>query len=203
ASMGYPDPSVSKLFYAKKLAATLAHLLIRQSDAVGLQCFNDKLVRDIPARASARHLGSILSVLSEISSIGPTRLVKVLHDLAEKVRRRALIIVFSDFFTDVEELLDCFQHMRHRKHDLAVFHLLSPDELSFDFDRSTRFVDLESSTSLVTEPAIIKNDYLKELNSYLERMKLGCSEFQVDYRLVDISRPYDQILSDFLIERRK
>ncbi|NOY75428.1 MAG: DUF58 domain-containing protein [Kiritimatiellaeota bacterium] len=203
ASMGYPGPNNSKLLYAKKLAATLAHLLIRQSDAVGLQCFNEKLTQDIPTRTSARHLGAILSVLNEITPSGGTRLVKILHDLAEKVRRRALIIVFSDLFTDVEELLDCFQHMRHRKHDLAVFHLMAPDELSFDFDRSTRFVDLESAASLVTEPAIIKQEYLNELNSYLDRMKKGCAEFQTDYRLVDTTTPYDQTLSDFLLERRR
>ena len=129
--------------------------------------------------------------------------MKILHDLAEKVRKRALIVVFSDFFTDVEELLDCFQHMRHRRHDLAVFHLMAPDELSFDFDRSTRFIDLESNNSIVTEPAIIKNEYLNELNSYLARMKQGCAEFQVDYRLIDTTKPYDQTLTDFLLDRHK
>ena len=203
ASMGYPNRDDSKLLYAKKLAATLANLLVRQSDSVGLQCFNEKLTRDIPARNSARHLGTILSILSDVKPTGGTRLVKILHDLAEKVRKRALIVVFSDFFTDVEELLDCFQHMRHRRHDLAVFHLMAPDELSFDFDRSTRFIDLESNTSLVTEPAIIKNEYLNELNSYLARMKQGCAEFQVDYRLIDTTTPYDQTLTDFLLDRHK
>ena len=203
ASMGYSGSGDPKLLYAKRLAATLAHLLIRQSDSVGLQCFNESLTRDIPARNSARHLGSILSVLSEIQPSGGTRLVKILHDLAEKTRRRALVAVFSDFFTEVDELLDCFQHMRHRRHDLAVFHMMAPEELSFEFNRSTRFVDLEGAGSLVTEPAIIKNDYLRELNAYLDRIRRGCAEFGVDYRLVDISVPYDETLTEFLLDRRR
>ena len=203
ASMGYTNGDISKLLYAKKMAATLANLLVRQGDSIGLQCFNEKLTRDIPARNSARHLGTIQSILSEIQPAGGTRLVKILHDLAEKVRKRALIVIFSDFFTDVEELLDCFQHMRHRRHDLAVFHLMSPDELSFDFDRSTRFIDLESNTSIVTEPAIIKKEYLNVLNSYLERIRCGCAEYQVDYHLADTAISYDETLTNFLLNRHK
>ena len=114
-----------------------------------------------------------------------------------------MIIVFSDFFTDTDELLDCFQHMKFRKHDLAIFHLMDPDELNFEFERSIRFLDMESTFSVVTEPAVIKNDYLKELNHYLDRMILGCSEFHVDYRFTNLSRRYDQVLTEFLLSRQR
>ncbi|MCX6986292.1 MAG: DUF58 domain-containing protein [Lentisphaerae bacterium] len=203
ASMGFKGRHGSKLDYTKRMAATLAQLLILQGDAVGLQCFNEKVTKDIPARGSPKHLRNIFEILSEVKPEGKTRIVDVLHHLAEKIRKRAMIIVFSDFFTDIEEILDCFQHMRFRKHDLAVFHLMDPEELNFDFDRSTRFLDMESSFSIVTEPAIIKNEYLKELNHYLDRMMLGCREFHVDYRFTNISRTYDSVLSEFLLSRQR
>jgi uncharacterized protein (DUF58 family) len=161
-SMGFKSAHASKLDYARKLAATLAQLLIQQGDTVGLQSFAEKMIHDIPARGSAKHLGSIFTLLSELSSSGETRIIKVLHDLAEKIHRRAMIIIFSDCFTDVDKLLDCFQHMKFRKHDLAVFHIMDPDELDFEFDRSIRFMDMESSFSIVSEPSMIRREYLAE-----------------------------------------
>jgi len=203
SSMGYKGKHGSKLDYTKKMAATLAQLLIQQGDAVGLQCFSEHVTKDIPARGSPKHLRNIFEIIGSATPTGKTDLVGVLHDLAEKIRRRAMIIVFSDFFTDTDELLDCFQHMKYRKHDLAIFHLMDPDELSFDFERSIRFLDMESTFSVVTEPAVIKNEYLKELNHYLDRMMLGCSEFHVDYRFTNLSRPYDQVLTEFLLSRQR
>ncbi|MBN1864845.1 MAG: DUF58 domain-containing protein [Victivallales bacterium] len=203
-SMGFTTAEgKSKLDYAKKTAATLAQILVQQGDAVGLQCFSEGLHNDIPAHGGARHLGNIFSVLAGIRSGGGTRIINVLHDLAEKIRRRAMIIVFSDLFTEVEPLLDCFQHMRFRKHDLIVFHLLSKAERSFEFDRSIRFLDMEKSFSMVTEPAMVRQDYLREFNSYLAQMKDGCREFHVDYRAVDIERKYDKVLAEFMLERQK
>ena len=202
-SMGYTGKNGSKLNYAQKLAATLAQLLIQQGDTVGLQCFAENMVHDIPARGSAKHLGTIFTLLSELPSEGETQIIKILHDLAEKIHRRAMIIVFSDCFTDVEKLLDCFQHMKFRKHDLAVFHIMDPDELDFEFDRSIRFMDMESNFSIVSEPSMIRREYLNEIKKYRERMKRGCREFHVDYRFVKTSDPYDQVLTEFLLERQR
>jgi uncharacterized protein (DUF58 family) len=202
-SMGFASKHGSKLDVAKKCAATLAHLLVSQGDAVGLQCFDDKLHHDIPARGGPKHLGTILTVLSSLRPHGETRIVKTLHDLAEKIRRRAMIVVFSDFFTDAEELLDCFQHMRHRKHDLAIFQILDDDELEFEFDRSIRFVDMETKFAIVSEPSVIRNDYLTAINSHMDRLRLGCREFHVDYRQAKVSRPYGDVLSEFLLERQR
>ncbi len=202
-SMGFESGGVSKLDYAKKNAATLAQILVQQGDAVGLQCFSEGLQNDIPAHGGARHLGNIFSILSGLRCGGDTRIVNVLHDLAEKIRRRAMIIVFSDLFTEVEPLLDCFQHMKFRKHDLVVFHLLSRAEREFEFDRSIRFLDMEKSFSMVTEPAMVRQDYLREFNSYLARMKDGCREFHVDYRALDIETQYDKVLADFMLERQR
>ena len=97
----------------------------------------------------------------------------------------------------------CFQHMRFRKHDLAIFHLLDPLELSFDFDRPIRFVDLEGNTNIVTEPVNTKSNYLTALHDYLELIRKGCQEHSVDYQRVDISQDFESVLSSFMLERMR
>jgi uncharacterized protein (DUF58 family) len=200
-SMGFAGKHGTKFEYARRLAATLAYLLIHQGDAVGLQCFSDKATKDIPPRHSPSHLRNIFDTLGEVSPSGPTELVQTIHELAERVKRRALIIIFSDFFGDVPPLLDCFQHMRFRKHDLALFHMLDREELDFDFDRPIRFVDLETSFGMVTDPSVIRNGYRTELDRYLDSFKRGCREFNVDYHRVVTDTDYEQVLASFLLQR--
>jgi len=130
-------------------------------------------------------------------------LIEALHDLAEKVRRRALVIVISDFFCDLEPLLNCFQHLRFQKHDLALFQILDRAELEFQFDRPVRFVDLESPLSIVTEPSSIRDEYLRQLQIFLGRLREGCHEFGADYRQVVTDQGYERVVADFLVERAR
>jgi uncharacterized protein (DUF58 family) len=130
-------------------------------------------------------------------------LVAALHDLAEKVRRRALVVVISDFFCDLEPLLNAFQHLRFQKHDLALFQLLDRAELDFQFDRPVRFVDLESSLSIVTEPSTIRDEYLRQLHLFLDQLRSGCHEFGADYRQVVTDQSQEKALADFVVERAR
>jgi uncharacterized protein (DUF58 family) len=193
----------AKLDYARRLAATLAYLVIHQGDAAGLLCVREKTAQDIPPRRNPGHLQLLLKTLRQCRPEGETGLIAALHELAEKVRQRALVIVLSDFFCDVEGLFGAFQHLRFQKHDLAIFHLLDQMEMEFRFDRPMRFVDLESSFSLVTEPAAIRDEYLKQLWRYLERMRAGALEFKAEYRQVVTSQSYDKALAEFLVERAR
>jgi uncharacterized protein (DUF58 family) len=127
------------------MMATLAYITAHQGDAVGLICATGKSFVEIPPRRNPAHLKLIFDTLEKTEAHGETNLIASLHDLAEKVRRRALVMVISDFFCELEPLLNCFQHLRFQKHDLAVFQLLDRAELEFQFDRPVRFVDLESS----------------------------------------------------------
>ena len=145
----------------------------------------------------------MFQILEAAQPKGETGLVPVLHELAEKVRRRALIIVLSDFFCDPAELMSAFQHLRFQKHDLAAFHLIDRAELEFNFDRPVRFADMESDFSMATEPAVIRERYLEQFNSYLELLRRGCNEFNADYRRVVTDENYEKVLADFLIERAK
>jgi uncharacterized protein (DUF58 family) len=203
ASMAFRDHGETKLDFARRLVATLAYLLVQQGDAVGLQCFGDKTVFDVPPRRNPSHLKNIFNTLAQVEARGETALVATLHDLAEKIKQRALVVIFSDFFCDLEGLLTCFQHLRFRKHDFAVFHLLARGEMEFKFDRPVRFVDMETSGSLLAEPAIIRTHYLAQLREFLARLQQGCTQFNADYRRVVTDEDYEKVLADFLAERAR
>ncbi len=204
-SMAFVGKHQRKLDYARRLLASLAYLIIHQGDAAGLICVNAKTFVDVPPRRNPAHLQTLINTLdqAEAESGGETGLISALHDLADKVRRRALVVVFSDFFCDTEALLSCFQHLRFQKHDLAVFHLLDRMEVDFKFDRPVRFVDLESSLSLVTEPGLIRDQYLEQLQAFLDRIRAGCHEFHADYRRVVTDQDFERVLADFLVERAR
>ena len=203
ASMGFAGKSGNKFDFAKRMVATLAYLLAHQGDAVGLLCFADRTVRDVPPRHTPAHLKSIFDVLAEARPAGKTDIVGTLHGLAEKARQRALVVVFSDFFTEVGPLLDGFQHMRFRKHDLAIFHMMDRMELDFEFDRPIRFVDMEDSFAIVTDPAVVRSGYRRELTRHLDGMKHGCEEFNVDYQRVFTDADYETVLAAFLLQRMR
>ena len=204
-SMGFAgrEGGITKFDYARRLAATLAHLLSQQGDAVGLHAFNHGVVHDIPPRTNPRHLGAIYDTLETATPAGETAVVKILHDLAESIRRRAMVVVFSDLFTEPRPLLDCFEHLVFRKHDLAVFHVLDPQELTFDLARPSRLVCMESRQSLFTDPAAMRDRYLACLHAYLAELRRGCLEFNVDYRLADTAKPYEELLAAFLLARQR
>ncbi|MEA3213740.1 MAG: hypothetical protein QOE70_6797 [Chthoniobacter sp.] len=203
ASMSFTSGGESKLAYARRMVATLAYLLMQQGDAVGLSCFADKAMIDIPARRNAVHLRHIFDGLAGLTPRGETALVSALHQLAEKIPQRSLVLIFSDCFTPLEELLPCFQHLRFRKHDLAIFHLLDRAELDFEFTHPTRFVDLETEAALLAEPETIRDRYFGELHRFLDRLKSGCREFKAEYRRIVTDEDYEKAVAAFLIERAR
>jgi len=200
-SMAFSGAGPAKIKWARELTATLAHLLVHQGDAVGLQCFNSEIVNDIPPRSNPRHLQAVFDVIEKTEASGTTDIVNVLHDLAERIRRRSLVVVVSDLFTPIEPLLDCFHHLVFRKHDLAVFQVIDEQELSFDFSRPVRFVDLETHGAMVTDPGLIRNRYLAAIHGFLDQLRRGCLEFNIDYRLASTSESCEAVLSRFLLDR--
>ena len=192
---------LTKIEYARRLAAALGYLAAQQGDAVGLTCVADGVVRDLPPRRNPAHLMHVFDTLEEVRPTGPTQLVPVLHQLAETIRQRALIVVISDLFAEPSELRECFEHLRFRNHDLAAFHLLQQQELDFEFRRPTRFVDLEGGTSLLADPAEIADRYHKALRKYLTELKQAVLETGVDFHSVRIDTPYEKTLTRFLAGR--
>lgn len=200
-SMGFGSTGITKIEYARRIAATLGYLASQQGDAVGLACVAKGIVRNLPPRRNAAHLRLVLDMLEEAQPKGETQLATVLHELSETIRQRALIIIVSDLFIAPELLRGCFQHLRFRRHDVAVFHLLDPLELDFTFRRPMRFLDMEGGPSIFAEPNDIADRYNKALHQYLEQLKTVVLESEVDYQRICIDENYEQALVRFLVSR--
>jgi len=202
-SMDFGSAGTSKLQYARQLAGALSYLAIQQGDAVGLSCVADGIVRSIPPRRNPAHLMHLFDALETAHADGPTQLAVVLHELAETIRQRALIIILSDLFLPPEELGDCFEHLRFRKHDVAAFHLLDPLEIEFRFQRPVRFLDMEGGTAIFAEPNEIADRYQRALEAYLQGLKQVVQEKAVDYHRVQTDEDYEQVLTRFLVGRTR
>ncbi|MCI0650593.1 MAG: DUF58 domain-containing protein [Planctomycetes bacterium] len=202
-SMNFGAPPAAKIDYARKIAATIAYLAVQQGDAVGLSQIAQDGVRTIPPRRNPAHLMLLFDTLEALRPAGEAQLIAALHEIAETVRQRALIIVISDFFADPNALRGCFEHFRFRRHDVALFHLLDPLELRFDLARPFRFLDLEGGPSVFAEPAEIAERYRAALDSYLAGLRKAVLETAIDYQRVLMSEPYDQVLLRFLIGRAR
>lgn len=202
-SMDFGSRGVTKIEYARKLAGTLAYLAVQQGDAVGLTCVADGIVRTIPPKRTPSHLRGIFDALEEARPRGETHLADRLHELAETIRQRALIVILSDLFVEPFLLKKAFEHLRFRKHDVAVFHLLDPLELSFQFLRPMRFLDLEGGPSIFAEPNDILDRYQQALGTYLTELKQVTLEAAIDYHRVQLDENYEQVLFDFLVARTR
>ena len=201
--MGFGSGKVSKIEYARQLAGTLGYLAVQQGDAVGLSCVADGIVAAVPPRRNPAHLSAVFDVLGQTGAEGETKLVPMLHEIAESNRQRALVIVISDFFVDSADLRECFEHLRFRKHDVAVFQLLDPVELKFDFQRPTRFLDMEGGVSVFSDPTEIADRYHRALDNFLSAFKQLMLESAVDYHQVAISEDYERVLMRFLTGRHQ
>lgn len=200
-SMRFGTETLRRIDRAKSIAATLAHILINQGDAVGLCSIGASAPSDIPPRRAAKHLRVIYNRLAALEAINCNALVSGLHQLAERIKQRSLVIVISDFFEEVPLLLESFKHLRFKKHDVALFHLLAPKELTFDFDSPVNFIDTETGASLATDPQLLRDSYLDSLEEYLRELKIGCAKFSIDYQIHRLDEDYERLLTEFLLSR--
>jgi uncharacterized protein (DUF58 family) len=200
-SMGFGSTGVTKIEFARKLAGSLGYLAVQQGDAVGISCVAKGVVRSLPPTRNPAHLPAFFDVLEEAKPQGETRLVDVLHELAETIRQRALVVIISDLFVEPELLRGCFQHLRFRKHDVAVFHLLDPQEVAFDFRRPMRFLDMEGGPAIFAEPNDIADRYHLAVQAYLAGLREVVLESAIDFHQVSPADDYEQVLARFLVGR--
>ncbi len=200
-SMNFTGAGESKIQVARRIAASLAYLLVNQGDAAGLSICTDKLHLEVPPSRRAAHLERFFSTLGKVQPAGETGLINALHTIAEKIGQRAFVVILSDLFTDPAALGDALQHLRYRKHDISVFHLMDPLELGFEFDRPHRFVDLEDGTSIVAEPNLIADEYKAALRDFLTAVRAKCNDASADYQLATTDTPLEPLLRDFLTAR--
>ena len=201
ASMNFGTP-LNKLEYAKKLGATLAYIYLCQGDAVGLHTLKKKKPITLPTKRSPAQVQEILEVLGPLKAKGETTLSQSLHEIAESSRMRGLVVIISDFFEDVPLITDAITHLRDRKHDVILFHLLDKQELEFSFDRPTRFIDLEGQGSIITEPTLIREEYLSSLEEHIKLIQEHCLGCEASYFQVQTSQSIRETLDGLKKSRR-
>jgi uncharacterized protein (DUF58 family) len=200
-SMNYGPAEATRLDYARKMAGTLSYVAAHQGDAVGFWRVNAEKRLELPSKRGASHLGLVLDALSETKAAGTSDLVSALHDAAEKIGQRALVVVFSDLFVDPASLKPALQHLRFKKHDVSVFHLLDQQEIDFNFDRPARFVDLEGGEAILADPTDIAERYREAVRGYLTGMDDVIRTTGIDYHRVKLHEAYDDVLARFLLAR--
>ena len=203
ASMGFGSGSVTKLQYACYLAAALSYLMIRQRDAAGLVTFDSQIRRLLPPRSRPTQLRAILEELQDLEPGEQSDLGRTFHDLAENIKRRGLIIVFSDLLDNPDRLLPALQHFRHNKHEVLVFHILDRQELEFDYEDYATFQDLETGRQLPLDPAFFRQTYLDRIEAYQSRFRRFASENRIDYLMLNTEVPYDRSLMAYLSKRAR
>ncbi len=201
SSMTYGSGKVSKLEYSKYLAAALSYLILNQRDSVGLSVFDSEMRAHLPPRSAMSIILQIEKILKEITPTPKTSIAKQLNDIALQIKRRSFVILISDLFSDVGDIMRGLQRLRYGGHNVIVFHTLDPHELKFPFKGTWQFDGLEGEEELITQPERIREDYLTNLNAYLGQLQSGCVGSGVDYTLVETSRPLDSLLSEFLETR--
>ena len=204
-SMGFTssDDGIDKLTYGSLLAASLTYMMIGQQDAVALCLFDDAIRSLTPHRSVRRHLFHILGELDKVEPGAQTEISATLHYIAERVRRRSLVVLISDLMDDAENVLMGLKHFRHRKNEVIVFHLLDPRELDLDYRDEVEFHDLEDDRRIRVEPVFIREQYSEKVRSWIDKIDHGCKAHQIDYNLLSTATPFDQAFTAYLNKRAR
>jgi len=202
-SMNYQSTSVSKLTYASYLAAALGYLLLKQQDAVSLTLFDTEIRTYLPPSAKKSHLNLVLGALEKTSAGAETAIAPLLHEMAEKIKKRGLIILISDLLDDPLNVINALKHFRHKRHEMIVFQILDPQEIEFGFIRQTKFIDLENRDVLLTEPGQVRKAYQQAVQAFIGDYKIQCRANNIDHVLLTTERPLDLALTEYLNKRAR
>jgi uncharacterized protein (DUF58 family) len=209
-SMGYGSgpvgddgrPLVTKYDYASMAAAALAYLVLHQQDSAGLVTFDDQVREFFRPSSQPSHLKQIVQVLNRrAGGTEKTNLAAIFHDLAERINRRAIVVVLSDLFDEPEEVLSGLKHLRHKKHEVVMLHVLDRAELEFPFREATLFRGLEQWPDLLTDPRSLRDGYLQEVDSFLAQIQGSCRGIDIDYVRLTTDTSLDVALSSYLARR--
>ncbi len=203
ASMGYGSGAASKYAFACRLAAAIGYVVLRSKDSVGLYLYSDTVTAALDARNSFRHLDHLLGVLAGQKPGRATATAATLNRVAESVRKRALIVIFSDLFDEGEPLRQALAHFRKQHHDVILFHVLDPAEIDFPFVKGAEFEDLESGERLPVDPRRLAADYRRVFAEFLDACRKPCAELHIDYRLARTDQSAELFARAYLEERTR
>ena len=202
-SMAYTSDSVSKLEYGSYLLAALSYLMIRQQDAAGVVLFDENIRSFIPPKSTPSHLNTLLNALDVEFPGEDTKIEPVLHEMAERIKKRGLVIIISDLFDDPENIMSGLKHFRHSKQEVILFHILDRNELEFDFNTRTKFVDMESGEEITTDPWHVKNEYKNLIKGLQDYYRSECRLNLIDYVPLFTDDSLDKGLSEYFNKRQK
>ena len=202
-SMSYTSNKISKLEYGSYLLAALSYLMISQQDAAGVVLFDEKIRSFIPPKSTPSHLNTLLNVLDVPEPGNNTKIESVLHQMAERINKRGLVIIISDLLDEPKNVLNGLKHFRHKKQEVILFHILDRNELEFEFDNRTKFVDMESDEEITTDPWHIKNDYKNLILDVQKYYKRNCRLNKIDYVSLFTDDSLDKGLSEYFNKRQR
>ena len=202
-SMAYTSDSVSKLEYGSYLLAALSYLMIRQQDAAGVVLFDENIRSFIPPKSTPSHLNTLLNALDVEFPGEDTKIEPMLHEMAERIKKRGLVIIISDLFDDPENIMNGLKHFRHGKQEVILFHILDRNELEFDFNGRTKFVDMESGEEITTDPWHVKNEYKNLIIELQDYYRTECRLNSIDYVPLFTDDSLDKGLSEYFNKRSR
>jgi uncharacterized protein (DUF58 family) len=203
-SMAYRGAGPSKFEYAQYIAASLSYLMLHQLDAVGLVLHDTKVRQLLQPRANSKHLLHLLHTLERTAPGGETSLAPIWHDLAGQFKRRGLVIILSDCFDQIGPLMRALRHLRHKQHEVLLFHVLAPEEIEFPFKKWTQFRNLEvAGHKLLVDPQQLRKDYLRNFQDFCRQLREQAGQMQVDYHLLRTDQPVDRALGLYLTNRQQ
>jgi uncharacterized protein (DUF58 family) len=194
--------SVSKFQYGCFLSACLSYLMCRQQDAVGMVAFDEKVRFHLPPASSPAHMDRLFRKLEGLEPGKRTAIAATFHELADRIAKRGLVIIISDFYDDPTEVLRALQHFVYKKHQLILFHVLDPAELDFPFRKIFTFIDMETQDRLQVDPRSVREAYQAEVRAFIDRYRRECSERKIEYVVARTDQPYDRMLLDYLARRK-
>jgi len=201
--MDYASGKVSKLQYGSYLLAALSYLMISQQDAAGVVLFDKSIRSFIPPKSTPSHLNTLLNVLDVEKPGTDTKIEPVLHEMADRINKRGLVIIISDLFDDPDSIMNGLKHFRHSKQEVILFHVLDRNELEFDFNSRTKFVDMESGEEITTDPWHVKNDYKNLIKNLQDYYKSQCRLNLIDYVPLFTDDNLDKGLNEYFNKRQK
>jgi uncharacterized protein (DUF58 family) len=203
-SMAYHSGAeISKLDYAGMLSGALSYMMLRQRDSVGLVTFDQKIRRYIPPRSKSGHLHVMLKEIADQTPSELTDISHTLHEMAERIKRRGLVIIMSDLLDDADKIISGLKHFRYNQHEVIVFHILDPRERDFAFGTDALFRDMETGEEITTSPYQIKKDFQRQVKAFAEEIAMACRQSNIDYHPIDTSMPFDKALYAFLGKRER
>jgi len=205
ASMGFSSEqkNISKLKYSSYLAASLSYLMIKQKDAVGLGLYDSTLHNYLSPRTSPSHLHRLLVALENMKPSSNTSISDAIGPFIEKIKRKGLIILISDLFDSIENILRLIKQFRYNGHEVIIFHIMDEQEVQFNYSNNLQFVDVESNESINTIPAQIKKQYKIAVEEFISKIKNSCHQHKIDYTLLTTSTKYDIALLQYLNKRQQ